>query len=563
MKTRKFLTICLCLSIPFFLKAQLSLDWAFQVGSTSSDFIGAVNKAENGNLISFTEYTDTTDLDPGIGQDIVVPVRGSLLALSTFLPSGEYVHSALFDAGFESGGSFLELKDEKLKLLIYFSDSLVYRFQNQSNTISTGSGKHACFVTLGTDGQILDTYTFPAPHSFYFSKLFTLPDGSIIVGGGFSDTFSIDPDNSLLSIISNGGDDGLLARLDADYNVQWMHAYGSSGDDYIEDLDLNNNNIYFTLTHEETLMVPTTNGPITFPSNGEDNNVFGYASLNGTIQSAYAFGGDLGDQIRGITADNEGNIYLNGYFEGTVNFQKPSLLPVVYMADNESDGFVSKYAADGSLIWARIFTDTYYGGVYTLSLQRGNELYLSGAFTEKADLDPGPDSIIANSNSRGDVYVAKLTTDGSLVWVYSFPGNDYEGIRTVLTGAGDKLYVHGYFYGDLDCDPTENQTLLDSYGGTDFFMMAFSEEGLINNSNQIQNLSALIYPNPATDGIQVNCEGSIDTATVFAMDGRLQVVPVSIDQDHCTINLKGLTAGIYFVRIQSGNQFSVSKIIKQ
>lgn len=561
--TLKSIGLILALTLPFTLVGQLNLEWAFSSGSLKSDFPGSLVADSKGNLWTITKFSDTTDIDPGPGEDIVIPVRSNFMALSTFSADGAYLHSGIFDAGNNSGGGILEIKEDKMTMLLYFTDSLVFNYLGEKTIISNTPGLQACLLTLDTEGQVVDQYVFPYRHPFYFSDFFSLPDGSMILGGGFTDTFSFDPGSSVETYISRGGYDGIIAKLDSNHEVQWIKTYGSAGEDYLEDIFNDQDLFYFTMTHQDTIPIPTADGIVDFPSNGKDNNVFGAITLDGTIQHAFGFGGDLGDQVRNIVADSEGNMYICGYFEGEVNFQHPSAIPELHTSVDKSDGFVSKYTPEGLLVWTRIFTDTYYGGLYTMSLERGNELYLSGSFSQKGDLDPGPDSIIVQTNNRGDIYAVKLTTDGELKWVYTFPGTDFEGIRTVLLGADNNVYIQGYFYDSLDCNPTEDQTLLVSIGGSDFFIMGFTEENVISGTDQLVGLSTLVYPNPSQDEIHVQTDFPVDHVSVYAMDGTLLNLPVTTSANECIINLKGLTPGMYIVRTVAAGQLSASRIIKQ
>ena len=102
----------------------------------------------------------------------------------------------------------------------------------------------------------------------------------------------------------------------------------------------------------------------------------------------------IGDQLYSALPPSPGlslihiYMYINGYFEGSVNFEHPSETPVVFSAVEDSDGFISKYAPDGKLVWARIFRNGDYGGVYEMSLHRNSHLYFAGNYTLLSDLDP-------------------------------------------------------------------------------------------------------------------------------------------------------------------------------
>lgn len=132
----------------------------------------------------------------------------------------------------------------------------------------------------------------------------------------------------------------------------------------------------FAIVYEDTLTIGQGQQHKFFLD--QENGLFGYVTPDNNDFAAYSFGGDLGDELRSVAADDAGNYYVCGSFEGTVNFEHPDASPVVFTAVNESDGFVSKYTPDGHLAWTRIIKDSEYGALYALYIHRDNQLYLAG-----------------------------------------------------------------------------------------------------------------------------------------------------------------------------------------
>lgn len=558
----RILPIFLFLFITSNVIGQLSLDYAFSLGSPVSDFFGSFKVDPAGNYYMLGEYVESADMDPGPGQDLVGLDSTSALVLSKFGADGQYIQSSVFYSDQNIGGTIEELKNNQLLLVLYFTDSLMYIFQGDTSELYKAPGRHISILRMSLEGAVISQYTFKASETFYLAKLILLSDQSYIVAGSFQDSISFTSGGP--QYISNGDYDGFIAKLSPFLTLEWYHPFSSAQEEYIEDIFVKDEQkIYFAVTHADTLVVETAEGTKTFPSNGEDNNIFGVMSMDGEVEKAFPFGGDLGDQVRTIVSDAAGNIYISGYFEGSVNFENPNGIPQWHTSINESDGFVSKYTADGSLVWTRIIADSEYGGIYTMNLERGNELYLSGSFSETADLDPGPDSNIVTTSYRGDIFILKLNTAGETKWVYTFPGNDFEGIRNVVLSNLGKVYVSGYYFDSIDCDFTDDQLFFQSQGGSDVFLMAFSEEGITINTKDISAFETFIKPNPASDKIYITSEYSIDHLSIYSLDGSQLNLPMILDGKTASLNLTGISAGMYFVRTASGDRISISKIIKQ
>ena len=69
-----------------------------------------------------------------------------------------------------------------------------------------------------------------------------------------------------------------------------------------------------------------------------------------------------------------------------------------------------------------------------------------------------------------------------------------------------------------------------------------------------------VYPNPATDYIQVEALGSF-TAEIFSMDGRLLLSEDDGNKGQ-QIDVSSLKAGLYFIRISSEKEAFSTAVLK-
>ncbi len=84
----------------------------------------------------------------------------------------------------------------------------------------------------------------------------------------------------------------------------------------------------------------------------------------------------------------------------------------------------------------------------------------------------------------------------------------------------------------------------------------------VKNIIQAKNIS--IYPNPANDLIQINCEQSLKNVNVFDVTGKLVMNLESQNLIHKNINISGLNKGIYILKIVTSNDYDYSmKLVKQ
>lgn len=551
------------IAAPLVTSAQLNFDWALSQGSKESDFAGSLQQDNQGHLYSFYMITDTADLDPGIGEDLLIIDDQQTGILTKWTTEGEYLWSGRFQCPFDISGGIMEIKDNQMLLYLHYTDSLVYTLGGISTTVTVNPGNHVCVLRLDLDGNVTFFKDIHDGSGFYFSYLKSNDAGFVIGGGSFTDSIALHTASGQLKAISQGQDDAYIALFTPDFNAIGLQILGGKGSDYVENLYVANDRIYFAIVYDDSLTIDHGQQSETFPSNGEENGLFGYVTISNNDIVAYSFGGDLGDELRSVAADNSGNIYVCGSFEGTVNFEHPDAPPVVFTAVNESDGFVSKYTPDGRLAWTRIFKDSEYGGLQVLYIHRDNQLYLTGTYTGHTDLDPGPDSIIVETPNWGDIYTVKFDTDGNMKWVYSFAGQDLEGIRDLVISPEGRLFLIGFNYDTFDADPSDQTYQVPYYGGSDIFLIGLTEENVITSSTEAPAVQVALYPNPSASEITLSAALPIENATFYASNGAMAYPHVVYAGNNATANISQLTPGMYIVRVKTEESYSAISFFKQ
>jgi hypothetical protein len=562
MPTLRLLPLCIILLLQNPLKSQVEFDWAYQFGSVSSDNPGSAMTDSDGNVFLLSEYSDPVDMDPGPGIDLIIPHGPASFILTKINKEGEYQWSRLFTDGGNMWINQIALEEDQLYIGGYYLDSLLYATPGTPTVLKSEPGSNAFILKLNTEGDVTSFAYFPITSEFYFSNIIPLPDGGLLAGGSLYDTTYFDNGE-----ISQGKSDAIFIRFSAEYDPLWIRTVGSPDYDFVADMYYRGGDtFYFALGYEEDVTINTTGGNLDFSSNGEGNILFGTMSLDGVFTTVQGLGGDGNEEVSGIVADVNGNIILSGQFENTVNFAHPLETPVVLTSSSgaESDGFVAKYDADGSLLWVRTISDESYGGVYSVDFGYQDHLYLTGSFNGKADLDPGIDSFPVESIVRGDMYILKLDPDGNFEWAYQFEGNDFEGIRNLSMGSNGRLYVYGYFYDELDANPLiPDELLMTSNGGADVFITALTEEGIVSAINLVAVNANKIYPNPASSSVFIDAGIPVFHMYVFDQKGSL-VTSLKCDGNTSQeINMSNWLPGLYTLKLVNSQNIITDKIIKQ
>ena len=160
-----------------------------------------------------------------------------------------------------------------------------------------------------------------------------------------------------------------------------------------------------------------------------------------------ASGGDF-SYVYASAADAAGNVYLAGYFYGSVSFGSTVLTSNATAAPSINDGFVAKWStATGTFVWAVALGGA--GSDQATALALGNgAVYVAGTFGGPSAAF-GPLSLpnAGTGPVSTDGFVAKLVDAGSsasFAWVRALGGAGSDA-ATALAAGGGSVYVAGSY----------------------------------------------------------------------------------------------------------------------
>lgn len=542
------------------LHSQINHEWHFGIGGTGQDNAGNSKMDDHDNLYTALEFEFTADIDPGPATDLVFPQRGRVASYTKLNADGQLLWHQEFYGGPDSYLEIYDLNYNKAVLAINFEDSLVYVHNGKLETLFRFPGHSTCLITMTLDGSIIDKRRFSVSEDFYFADILLLEDGSMIATASFYNTLSL-PGTSI-SMTSFGKSDGILMQIDEDLNFVWAKQFGGPGYEAMSTICIKDEKIYYAFNYRDTMFVPMPQSILSLPCHGGEDFIFGYMDMKGNIQQLIPMGGDGFEEVRTIKVDDEGNIYIGGAFENTMDFAGLSSQPEIYESWKNTDGFIAKYTANGHFLWNRVYRDTYYGGIYSIQLERGNELYASGGFSDTADLNPGIDSIFITNTYNSQGYITKLNTDGDFQWSYWFRSPQIMGIREInVSSETGRIYLDGFYTDSLNCTQLPEEKWIQCRGNSDIFMMAFSEDNVISATLQSMPQDMLLYPNPASEIVYIETQDELSSIALFDAQGRL-IHTDAVNQTKGQIDIRHLSPGSYFIKVQTAAGAIMKKFIK-
>jgi hypothetical protein len=202
-------------------------------------------------------------------------------------------------------------------------------------------------------------------------------------------------------------------------------------------------------------------------------NVSSYAQ-DSSYEWAEMISGNLLDESFSIAADEDGNCYVTGIFNGSADIGDTTLV-----ARGATDIFLVKYDPSGEIIWIRQAGGKEDDDSYAIHISQDGYCYLTGSFADTAFFENDSLFCFDNNIFYFDIFLAKYTLDGYIVWVRQ-AGEQYwdEAIGPCTDDEGN-IFITGSYWGTCNFD---NFTLTGLFGmgatdGFDIFVTKYDSEG--------------------------------------------------------------------------------------
>ncbi|MCA9211947.1 MAG: hypothetical protein KDB27_02685, partial [Planctomycetales bacterium] len=222
---------------------------------------------------------------------------------------------------------------------------------------------------------------------------------------------------------SAGDGDSFVRKYDANGTEVWTDQFGGVGDEQANGLSVSDSGVYVAGLIKSGAALP---GQV---SAGSDDAYVRKYGLDGTHQWTRQFGSSFADNAWGVAADATA-VYVAGTTSGSL----PGLATL-----GDTDAFIRKYDASGSVVWTSQFGTASFDAVLAMSLDSSG-VYVggltSGAF-------PG------ESNAGGyDAFVQKVDVLGNPLWSSQFGSAAEDRIQGIVVD-GTAVYASGYTLGTL------------------------------------------------------------------------------------------------------------------
>lgn len=157
---------------------------------------------------------------------------------------------------------------------------------------------------------------------------------------------------------------------------------------------------------------------------------------------ARKIGGNGADSGRGMAVDQQGNIYLTGYFSNSIDAD-PGPASFFLSSFGDWDIFVIKLDKNGKLVWAASAGSPGTDSGAGVDVDPMGNVYVTGYFAGTANFDPGGSNFTLSTSSGSPAFIWKLDANGKFVWATSSGGVNQPRGWTISHAPDGSIYVGG------------------------------------------------------------------------------------------------------------------------
>ncbi len=166
---------------------------------------------------------------------------------------------------------------------------------------------------------------------------------------------------------------------------------------------------------------------------------------------------------------------------GATSGEYPLLVRVVDTETDQNLGTVDGWQLCNATVglggWVRTWGWEHRDLCTSVSADDNGNIYVTGAFSDSVDFDPGTGTEIHESNGNGDVFLSKFNEHGDFLWVRTWGGTGEDQGQIVTVGESGDIYVTGIFQLVVDFDPGPDTDLHASFAQNDVFLSKFDSSG--------------------------------------------------------------------------------------
>lgn len=260
-------------------------------------------------------------------------------------------------------------------------------------------------------------------------------------------------------------------------SFEWGKTFGGISDDVVRHMVVDDAGNSYTVGYfANTAIFGEGQNQASVTAEGLSDIFISKVNPEGELVWVKSYGALDNDYANGISLDDDGNIYVTGVFQQTVNFN-PDGAGGVVTSNGFHDVFILKLDSAGDFIWVKSIGSPNYEEAASISPDNLGNVYVTGFFFSPIDFDPSDGEFVMNSSGTGNAFFMKLDADGNFQWAKQIGGADGSAYgKSVRTLENGNVVILGEFSGITDLNPDGEELIINS-AGKDFYLLYLDASG--------------------------------------------------------------------------------------
>ncbi len=441
-------------------------------GGTASDLSYSVAVDSSNNVYMAGIFSGTVNFHTDGGTDSRTSAGSNDIFVTKLNSDGSYAWTKT------AGGTGLDVAYgitvdglDNIYVVGTFGGTVNFNTDGGTDNKTSAGSNDGFILKLNSDGSYGWTKTVGGTGLEVAYSVTTDGLNNVYMVGSFTGTSNFNTDGGTDNLTAGGlQDDIFITKINSNGSYGWTERIGANTADTAFSVTTDGlNNIYVAGRFTGTVNFNTDGGTNNLTSLGSDDIAIIKINSNGSFGWAKKIGGTGSDMARGIVTDGTNNVYITGFFNGTVNFNTDGGADSKTSAGG-SDVFITKLNSDGSYGWTKKFGGSGADIGFGITSDSLGNIYNVGSFsgTVNFNTDGGTDS--KTSAGLTDIYMSRLNSDGSYGWSRKVGGTGDDIAYGVAADSVNNIYVSGGFSVNFNFNTdggTDNKT---SAGSNDIFI---------------------------------------------------------------------------------------------
>lgn len=313
-----------------------TLVWSTYFGGNDHDFVNSIT-TDNDNNIYFTGHTSSSDYPITSDAHLSLFYNSEVAYFTKLSPNGQLLHSSFFGNG-EGKGNSIKINNNSIYVsgATKATNGISYYNSHQNNI---GGYWDGFLIKFNKDNFSPIFGTYYGGESDDVIKNMCINKDKIYLVGHTSSVSGVSTNNSFQQVKSNY-EDGMIIAFDTLGNNIRSTYFGGNGVDYINDIDIYNNNLWIVgSTNSDDL--PTDSSSFQREIKGGYDIIISKLDTNGINNFLTYKGGNANDYAKAIKIQDSSIFYYCGNTGSNINFSTNNAHQI-YHGGNANDGFISK-----------------------------------------------------------------------------------------------------------------------------------------------------------------------------------------------------------------------------